>query len=305
MYKKDIIRQTSTSCHAVNADDGLGITGKIIWLVFNALNNRFPLSIIDNSLIQRDFKISNADLELNWNSISKNASPARALCDLFWLKLPLHFLENELGGLRAIEIGCGSGAYGFLINKILGNRVYYKGVDVKPNPVWDSYANQPNYEFLVADSTDIQVHLKNANFIFTQSALEHFEEDLTFFRAIARFVENAKHTIFQVHLIPSEYCITTFTWHGIRQYSPRNISKITNLFSNKTEKILYRLGSRQCNKVHRRWISNNRYFGGTDKREQEHAKYGEELKRAIHIDMKSPGERESCFYALVLKSSPV
>jgi hypothetical protein len=302
MLKLIEVSRKHTSCHSVNADGGLSIIGKFKWLILNALNNFFPFSAVDTSLIQKDFKVS--DLSLNWQKIGKSASPARKLCDLFWLHLPLHHMENELGCLRAIEIGCGSGTYGFLLNKILEDRMQYKGIDINPHPTWKLYQSKSNYEFLIADSGDIRNYLKDSNFIFTQSALEHFEEDLTFFHQIAEFVRDANYPIIQVHLIPSASCITTFTWHGIRQYTPRNISKITELFSEKTQKTLYRLGSSNCNKVHRKWISNPRYLGVGDGRKRDLSTYDQELMSAIKDDMYEPGKKEACFYALVLKSVP-
>ena len=154
----------------------------------------------------------------------------------------------------------------------------------------------------MGDSSDIRPFLNGVNFIFTQSALEHFDEDLRLFYQISNFVAKATYPIFQVHLIPSASCITTFPWHGIRQYTPRNISKITRLFSEKTEKTLYRLGSTRCNNVHRRWITFPRYLGRGDWRKRGLPTYNRELKQAVRKDMDSP-IKEACFYALVMKNA--
>jgi hypothetical protein len=291
-----------TSCHSVNADNRLSIYGRVKWLICNTINNRLPLARLDNSLVYKDFQVS--DIDRVWSNIETSSSPARKLCDLFWFNLPLRSWEKKLGGMRAIEIGCGSGTYGFLLNKILAGRVQYRGVDIKPHPGWEAYKHNLAYDFKVADSADIGIYLEDANFIFTQSALEHFEEDLTFFHQIANFVAESQYPIVQLHLIPSASCIATFAWHGIRQYTPRNVSKITRLFPDTTKKTLYRLGSTRCNDVHRRWISDARWRGRNDRREQDLRTYDQELKQAVREDMKNADRLEACFYALLLESVP-
>src|ERR1700722_11386706 len=47
----------------------------------------------------------------------------------------------------------------------------------------------------------------------------------------------------QFHLMPSAGYLTTFPWHGARQYTPRTISRITRLFGKETSKRLYFPGS--------------------------------------------------------------
>ena len=296
------VEKKYSSIHSLNADVGLNIFGKIKWIIFNLINNSFPFYANDKSIVHEYFKIN--DINSNWSKINKISSPARRLCDLFWMDFPLHVLEAELGGIRAIEVGCGSGTYGSLLNKLLDNRVVYTGVDINYHSEWESFNSELNYKFVIDNSDYIKKHLTNENFIFTQSALEHFSEDLTFFRQIEEYVRNADYPIVQVHLIPSASCISTFTWHGIRQYTPRNISKITELFSDKTEKTIIRLGSTQCNKVHRQWISFPRYLGGCDQREKNLSAYDDELKKAIQNDMDNPDKKEVCFYALIIKSAP-
>lgn len=293
----------STAIHSINADNGLGVVGKTAWLLFNAINNTFPFYSVDRNLIQADFTVE--DLDAGWDEFRQGVSPARRLCDLFWKHLQWRTLARDLGGgIRALEVGCGSGSYGELLNRFAGGRLRYRGVDISAHPAWGKYDCSMGYEFFQADSAgDIHPYLKDINFVFTQSALEHFSEDLTFFQQIADFVRNANYAVFQAHLFPSADCITTFPWHGIREYTPRTISKITRLFQANTRKTLYRLGSSRCNKVHRRWITLPSYTARGDQRGRDVSAYDRELKEAIRKDMDDPG-KETCFYALVIQSRP-
>lgn len=294
-------RPVSTSIHSLNADHGLGLGGKLAWLTLNVINNARSRADVDPDLQQHDFVVD--DVDPRWDGFRRITSPARRLCDLFWEHLPLPAIAAELGGkLNALEVGCGSGIYGAYLVHALGERVHYRGVDIAPNPMWETYRERPNLEFAVASASGVSEHLRDANFIFTQSALEHFDDDMIFLRQIADFVALARHPVIQIHLIPSAGCISTFPWHGIRQYTPRTISKFTRLFTSPADKTLVRLGSARCNALHRRWITIPAYLGGGNKRQAEAERYARDLRDAIRGDMARPAARAACFYALIIKS---
>lgn len=291
----------STSIHSLNADCGLGIAGKVAWLALNMINNTFPGARVDTGLRQGDFVVD--DIDPRWEGFRRTTSPARRLCDLFWEHLPLQSMATELGGqVRALEVGCGSGIYGAYLDSALSERVFYRGVDIAPHATWELHRKRGNCDFSVASAAGIHEHLRDANFIFTQSALEHFDGDLIFINQVADFVSQATHPVIQVHLIPSAGCVTTFPWHGIRQYTPRTVSKITRLFPEATQKTLFRLGSARCNALHRRWVTIPGYLGKGDKRQHDSVTYARDLRHAIRNDMDNPAAREACFYALVMKT---
>jgi len=291
--------EKSTSIHRLNADLGLNAAGKINWLFLNAVNNSFPSRHLDNQLKVLDFCVD--DLSFDYAGFERTVSPTRMLCNLFWKRMLPTFEVELQGKIRALEIGCGTGIYGYLMNQILGGRVTYRGLDIYEDPAWGAYFGQEQYSFRKADSTNIEEYLVDANFIFTQSALEHFNEDLTFFHQLNEYSKRVKHPLIQVHLIPSTSTISTFPWHGVRQYSLRNISKITRIFGESTEKTLYKLGSAECNKLHRKWITFPNLRGVRDNRSTLIDKYENELFSAIRSDMNKPKEQAG-FYALVLKS---
>jgi hypothetical protein len=271
-------------------------------MLLNRLNNTRATSDLDQSLQLARFDGGNT--EATWERIDARASPARRLCDLFWFSLPWRRIASELcGDVKALEIGCGNGRYGLLVQECLGNAFGgYVGLDVTPHPDWERYRTNSKIKLVCADSGSTAKYLADANLIITQSSLEHFEEDLIFFRQIADHIANADRPIIQFHLMPSAACLTTFPWHGVRQYTPRTVSRITRLFGSETSKRLYFLGSAACNRLHRRYITYPGLFGKGDQRQTHLAAYDHELRQAMQRDDTAPKRGEACFLALVLQS---
>jgi SAM-dependent methyltransferase len=268
----------------------------------NWRNNASATSNLDPSLEISKFRPG--DVTSIWAKIDEAASPARRLCDLFWLTLPWQRIVEELNGaVKALEVGCGTGRYGLLLQECLGAAFAgYVGLDMTRHAEWDNEGSNPKFNLVCTDSGSTEQFLLDANLIFTQSALEHFEEDLVFFRQIADYIATAKRPIIQFHLVPSGACLTTFPWHGVRQYTPRTISRITRLFGTETSKRLYFLGSAACNRIHRRYITYPSLLRKKDPRETRRDAYDRELREAIRQDVNAPKRNEACFYALVLQS---
>ena len=289
----------SSSIHTLNADNRLSPIERIEWLFFNALNNRLPASRVDPSLVIKRFGCG--ELVGKWDAIDPTSSPARTLCDLFWLNLPWDFLAEQLGGsVSAVEVGCGSGKYGTLLRDNFGPRlVSYVGVDIKTHPDWDALTEKRGFKFEIGNASKVTRFLDGMNFILTQSALEHVDSDLAYFDQVAKYVKESTHPIVQFHLMPAAGSLSTFLWHGIRQYTPRTISRITRLFHGETLKTLYCLGSDRCNRVHRKWITFPRLFRGEDARYKRVEAYGQELYAAIQSD-RSARNKRAAFHALML-----
>jgi hypothetical protein len=292
----------SSSGHRINGDRRLSKFDRLRWIAVNWLNDFRPTADMDPSLELAMFRVGDASSA--WSKIDAAASPSRRLCDLFWLALPWEALAAELGGaVAALEVGCGTGRYGLLIQECLGDLFAgYTGLDPMPQAEWQGHHANSKFKLICAGSGDTEQYLAGANLIVTQSALEHFEEDLTFFRQIAAHVAAVNRPVVQIHLIPSAACLTTFPWHGVRQYTPRTISRITRLFGAETSKRLYSLGSSACNRLHRRYITYPWLLGKGDRRRDQLAAYDRELRQAIWQDDGAPNRREASFYALVLQS---
>src|SRR5262245_54008326 len=93
----------------LNGDGHLGVAGRAAYLLVNRVRNAAPYARLDPQLAIADFASSpSARLE----DLPGAPSPSRALCDLFWMQMPWAALERELGSLRVLDLGCGSGDYG-------------------------------------------------------------------------------------------------------------------------------------------------------------------------------------------------
>jgi SAM-dependent methyltransferase len=290
----------SSSDHSLNADRPLTKVQRLQWLYLNWRNNRRPQQELDERLKQCVFP--SAGHLAPWEQIDTLVSPARRLCDLFWLAMPWPRITAALGApVRLLEVGCGTGRYGTLLRDRLGTDFgSYTGLDVVADPAWSSLATDPRFVFHGDGAADVTPYLSDANLVFTQSAIEHFDTDLDFMRQIARHLESRRTPLLQVHLMPSAGGLRTFMWHGVRNYTPRTISRMTRLFGDDTQRVLYSLGSARCNRTHRRRITYPWLFGRPDGRRGDPAGYDRELRHAVEQDARHPVVNHACFYALVL-----
>lgn len=294
------MKETATSRYNLNADFGLSYPNMLKWIIYNYLNNRNG-DVLSDSRIQIMKHAFNID---NWERVDSLASPARRLCDFFWMDLNWKNIQFQLGSkIAAIEIGCGTGVYGSLISEILGEKLnFYRGIDINENKEWKKFENDPKFQFSVGNASTIQKDLIGINFIFTQSALEHFEEDLSFFQQIADYVNNAVEPMVQVHLMPSKACISTFPWHGFRQYTNASVSKITRLFTDESTFEFVSLGGKACNSVHRNYITKPIYLKKGDQRKTKNSEYNNALRSAILKDNSDSSNSEATFVALIIRT---
>jgi SAM-dependent methyltransferase len=294
----------SSSINWINADYPMNRVERRLYFVLNGLNNSFPHLFRDKQVAYRDFRCSN--LEGHWKKIQPLRTPPRKLCDLFLLETPWARLQQELGELHVLECGCGSGRYGeFLMTHASAPPASYTGIDLKKPEQWQVYQDTyPNFTFHQLKGNDISEFIpEHTNVILSISALEHFEEDLYYFRQVHDFIESRKRNILQIHLFPSGPCLKLFGHHGIRQYTPRTLRSITELFHPFSYSVLFNLGGKESNRVHYRHIrlplespSRNDNLKKTDPEAYDRLTY-----EAIQKDMSSPGSAPT-FYALVIHS---
>ena len=178
----------------------------------------------------------------------------------------------------------------------------YTGVDHKVNPNWEKFSSEKRISFQVADSAQLGSILNDKNLIITQSALEHFDKDVVFINSINRHVLKYKKPVIQIHLIPSPACLYKYLWHGVRQYNPRTVSKLTKIFDENTTRELIPLGGKNCNKVHRKFITYPLLFKNIDRRFDRNADYIKSLNKALIADKKIKKPKAS-FYALIISSN--
>jgi hypothetical protein len=266
-------------------------------------NNLFPNNA-DKLLAIKDFvsEISDAD----WNRLQIKASPARKLSDLFYLKLPWNLIKSELGEINIFDAGCGSGDYGEKLLSYSNDLIdSYYGIDLHENNNWQVLMEKhKNIKFRRLDSALIIDYIPaETNFFLTQSALEHFDYDLLYFRQLHDFIQKESKDIIQVHLMPSSVCLWKYLFHGVRQYTPRTISKITRMFNDFSYAILYKLGGKECNLLHLNFITIPLFIKKIgDIRDSKTEDYEKLLFNAIKKDMLKSQTLPS-FYALIIHSN--
>lgn len=291
----------STSIHSFNADRGLNFFEKFAYLFLNWVNNLFPYSNIDKRIQFKDFYPANLDQE--WSKTYPDSSAARKFSDLFWRTLPWEKIERELGEIHIFDTGCGQGNYGIRISDGSEGRVAsYTGIDAKRRANWGKLeAEHPNFHFIESRANDILPLVPKETTLFvTQSAIEHFDEDLAFFEQIREYMKKSGKKVMQIHLFPARATLPLYLFHGLRQYTPRTISKITRLFSDGMEFSLYGLGGRASKKL--QW----KYFTWPVLIARKYTKptfnvsiYEPQLRKAVDYDIKH-SSKSPLFWALVI-----
>jgi hypothetical protein len=294
----------ATSIHGLNADKGFSNRLQAAtYLLLNWVNNLFPYMNVDSGLVIRDFVCD--ELRERWDRLSVRTSPARRLSDLFWLELPWDEIGDGLGAIRILDTGCGSGVWGPVLVDYSDSRVIsYTGLDINRHANWtkvqDRYRGFRFHQIMRGE--DISSHIpEGTSFFMTQSAIEHFDEDLRFFQQIRDYVLLHETSVMQVHLFPASSCLRLYRFHGVRQYTPRTVSRIARLFSGFSHVTLFRLGGRECSRFHYERITKPILVdkSGQSPRDGE---YERSLLAAVEQDMGRP-QRSPVFYALVILSN--
>jgi len=276
---------------------------KLLFYSSSLINNSFPCIHTDKNLNIRNFVCSN--LSSYWGKTYPTSSPGRKLSDLFWLTLPWERIKEELNEINVLDSGCGSGNYGERLSDWSLNRINrYTGLDVKKHDNWPVLKEKhPTFNFIECHISDIRQYIENgANLFISQSAIEHFEQDLLYFQHLRDYILSYKKSVIQIHLFPSAQGLRLYGCHGIRQYTPRSISKITRLFSNFSYAVLYNLGGKMCNDLHYEFITRPLMKNLGDYRNLKREEYDKGLFAAIEQDAREPSKKVSSFYALVVHS---
>ena len=286
------MNETSSIINKSNGDNKLNYIQKIIYITSNFIENIIPSfnKIETKSYTPQILKLLPTE----------NRSPSRLWCDLFWED----FVKTELIQLKEIsaaEFGCGSGKYALLLNKLLGDKLCsYLGFDVKENKQWEKInLLNKKIEFQKINPSQTGSLLQGQNLLFTQSAIEHFQNDLSFFKKLNLYAE--KNKCLQIHFIPSPFCLFTYLFHGYRQYNLFKIKKILSQFKS-IRFTIYTLGGFWSNYVHLKWITLptiSKYH----LRKFDNTRYKEDMLWAINKDIKRNSSIfTSTFLAVIIKN---
>jgi len=292
----------STSIHNLNGDKPLRNYQEKLYCILNRINNIFPNLNVDNTITIKNFS---CDVKKYWNQLTMNHSPSRTLSNLFWLCLPWRTIKEELGEIHIFDTGCGTGRYGLnLLDWSYGNISSYIGVDNCENGDWRFLEQKyPALKFYQCNADNVLQYIPiGANFFMTQSALEHFGEDLAYFKQINEYIQFYQKNVIQIHLMPSAACLKLYPLHGIRQYTPRTISKICKLFTGSSYSTIYTLGGMKCNRLHYELITKPLVKRRGERWDSNTSNYSQKLFSAIEYDMKD-SQHFPAFYALIIHSN--
>jgi hypothetical protein len=271
----------------------------------NWLNNQLPYTAVDPAIMIEDFRCDIS--EAQWQNLNQTSSPSRKLSDLFWETLPWPIINKELGSIQFVDCGCGGGSYGpKLLDWCNTENARYLGIDATFSNHWQDLTNlDQRLQFLQVDANTVAKHLpEKANLFVSQSAIEYFDDDLIFFSTLKHFIIRNKRPTVQIHLFPSSACLLLYLLHGVRQYTPRTVSKITGLFGAFSYAVLYRLGGKACNSLHYDFITWPLLIKKAgDLRQSQTDEYDQRLRKAIQDDMLRP-QSSPAFWALVVHSYP-
>ena len=293
--------KTKTSIHNLNADKKRSISDRILWILLNLINNTDLTNKADSLCIKHFCPEINDE---DWKKIQVKSSPSRVISDLFWLKLDWESIKSELGSVNVFDTGAGKGGYALKINDFAKGISKYHGVDSYQHKEWEFMRKFNFITMKQMNSNNILEEIPNkTNFFMSQSAIEHFENDLLYFDQIKNFINKTGNNTIQVHLFPSAACLKLYPWHGVRQYTPNTISTIVQLFNSKnTYSMLFNLGGKHCNKLHYHFITQPKFTKKEDWRESKTDEYRDRLKIAVEKDIAYKNNHPS-FYALVVHSN--
>lgn len=287
------MKNISNQFRNFSGDKKLNLIEKIIWFFLSFANIKF------NSNIAKRINLKKFNINIKLitkNKIFKTKSPVRLICNTFWQSMNWNEINQNLkNNLKILEVGCGTGRYCDFLKKLSKSRKFtYTGIDI----INTNFHKRKDKFFYLDDANNIDLYLDKVNFLFTQSAIEHFEYDLIFFKKISKFLNKKKKKFIQVHLFPSESCLYTYLFHGYRHYNYKMISKLTESFSDNHSFDLFHIGSKNTNKFTFKQITLKRIF--KKKIDSINIK---KLRESIQKDNKIMSFKNSSFYCLVILSN--
>jgi hypothetical protein len=293
-----MLSRESSSFHTLNSDFKLSIFNKYLYLFLNAFVGFLP-SIFSGKLSINKFRPSSEMAEKVASEETDAITPARFLSNVFWESIDYETLTSLVGNrLSVLELGCGTGVYGEKISK-LTDISSYTGVDVQDHPNWHQL-DPLKFKFLRDTYENFDLLASNQNLIITQSALEHFENDISLFEKINSYAISCDFPVVSIHVMPSACSLYTFLWHGIRQYGRLHTGRLNSASSNSSQFRIYTLGGYLLNWFHFRNNTFPQILHKTALISQGKDRYFTLLLDAAKRDAKRKSTRFSVFTAVVI-----
>ena len=290
----------SSSINRITSDKGLTPYQRVVWFVINFFDNMF------NESLSPCVKINNLSVDrgqfdsLN-REIDDTSSPSRRLSLLFFHTYNWRDNIPKSSHAKILEIGCGTGIYSQLFDDVL-SEPEYTGLDIMQNSLWFKYKSK-RVSFVQSPAKDIKDIIDNYNIVFTQSSLEHIEEDVKLFDDIYENRVSKGRPTMQVHLFPASSTLFTYLWHGYRQNNFRKINKLISSYSKESQIEVIRIGGFKTFFLHLSYITFPFITRRKDKRETHGKLYKSKVLAATFGDLSKTKGMFTSFYALIIKSN--
>jgi SAM-dependent methyltransferase len=223
-------------------------------------------------------------------------SPSRNLSNHFWNEIDFEFISKALGGpINVLEIGCGTGRYSEIFKDNYSFQSY-TGIDIASSSEWKVYQSHA-VQFFQDTYLNTKEYLADKNLVFTQSALEHFENDSLLIKALDEYLKECDYPSIVIHLVPPSSALYSYLWHGLRQYPIRTINRI--LRKNHSDNYVVILGGFYTNRVHRKYITYPSLFKHKDLRNSLPTQYLSHLVTAVQNDAKKIIARRASSIAII------
>lgn len=291
----------NSSSHSINGDYPLNFKEKLGWLTFNLLDNITP-----SPKGYKPHKFPDYQSKLELSGINKSDSPSRNLCNLFWANLNIpELLDREPGSeFNLLEVGCGSGRYAEILSSY-GNNFHYWGIDIAYSEKWAVISAHRDAKFFIDSADNVSSYLNEIDVVITQSALEHIENDLLFFKELRTHSEKTGKKLVSINLVPSPANLFLSPWHGIRQYGNRAIKSLINISGKSAISKIYLIGGRASTSLHFRELTLKSIMRKSSSVNTE--KYQNQLNEALEKDArnsKSASFKNATFIGIIFVFNP-
>ena len=249
----------STGVNIICGHVSLNFAERFIWHLVNYFENHLPDSVKDGSCRINYHRLSMDTLSSIISEFPDTLVLPRALCNIFWETVNWNDIEEELGNIKILDIGCGGGRlfqhfFDKLPERGFSANYHYTGVDISAKENWHELSHDRRVDLY---EDDIVSFLKKADFDFnlivSQSAFEHIRQDLYTHQIMAKFLKQTQRPTIQIHLVPSRACHALYGIHGYRHYDLQKLSRISHLYSRFSESFIFPLGNSKINEFHVKW----------------------------------------------------
>ena len=230
----------------------------------------------------------------------KFESPTRLVSNLFWNALPWTQIAAEFGRPSVTDFGCGEGDYGILWDSFLPEGLgAYTGIDAAERQAWATKtAFHREFRLGNIDTTDWDA----TDLYFSQSALEHFEFDLSFMDRLQEKIAFSDRPSFQVHVFPASTQLLLTGPHGYRAYNSSMAKKLARAVPSSARVRLHGIGGWALNTVHFKYITLPKLTSSTRVSATD-ASYLRKLRWAIDVDSRwAKTTRGFSFLALTVEN---